>query len=378
MSKRRKKMSGYKKSLLVFFLILLILSEITLIYLSSTLKMYEKGNIEGYMTYLIKDMKKASKTGNIKKYLSFNNTSSPYEKSSSFEKGYKELFENSKLSYKKNTNEENTYDIYADDILIASVTLTSKKERRLGILSFEDYSIKKVETYSKTGIYNVDIYVNDNYDLYINGIKALDEDLLSKEEIKEYSEVYDKVNLPYEKHYKISDLTYKPKITVKDGDNEIEVKNDKNTYYASSYYKASSKEDAISKLFNKDFDEITFAKNWSLFLTADLDGERYGLYKLTPNLVEGTSLYKRAYNWATNVDITFTSIHTLDSDTFTNVKVDNYIVYNENAFSVDIYLEKNMTLVNGEKRVDTINDTFYYAYIDGAYKVVSMKAKGDK
>ena len=90
MSKRRKKMSGYKKSLLVFFLILLILSEITLIYLSSTLKMYEKGNIEGYMTYLIKDMKKASKTGNIKKYLSFNNTSSPYEKSSSFEKGYKD------------------------------------------------------------------------------------------------------------------------------------------------------------------------------------------------------------------------------------------------------------------------------------------------
>ena len=55
--------------------------------------------------------------------------------------------------------------------MIASVTLTSKKERRLGILSFEDYSIKKVETYSKTGIYNVDIYVNDNYDLYINGIK---------------------------------------------------------------------------------------------------------------------------------------------------------------------------------------------------------------
>ena len=378
MSKRRKKMSGYKKSLLVFFLILLILSEITLIYLSSTLKMYEKGNIEGYMTYLIKDMKKASKTGNIKKYLSFNNTSSPYEKSSSFEKGYKELFENSKLSYKKNTNEENTYDIYADDILIASVTLTSKKERRLGILSFEDYSIKKVETYSKTGIYNVDIYVNDNYDLYINGVKASDEDLLSKEEIKEYSEVYDKVNLPYEKHYKISGLTYKPKITVKDGDNEVEVKNDKNTYYASSYYKASSKEDALSKLSNKDFDEITFAKNWSLFLTADLGGERYGLYKLTPNLVEGTALYKRAYNWATNVDITFTSIHTLDSDTFTNVKVDNYVVYNENAFSVDIYLEKNMTLVNGEKRVDTINDTFYYAYIDGSYKVVSMKAKGDK
>ena len=36
-----------------------------------------------------------------------------------------------------------------------------------------------------------------------------------------------------------------------------------------------------------------------------------------------------------------------------------------------------MTLVNGEKRVDTLNDTFYYAYIDGAYRLITMKSKGD-
>lgn len=376
MSKKKKKMTGYKKSLLIWFLLLLIASEACLIYVSTTLKMYEKGNIEGYMTSLIKDMKTASKVGNINKYLSYNKVESKYEKASSFEDGYKELFNESKLSYKKN-DKENTYDIYADDTMIASVTLDSKKVRRLGILSFEEYSIKEIETYSKNGIYNIDVYVNSNYDLYINDIKVNDEDLVSKEEIKEYSEVYDKVDLPYENHYKITNLTKKPKIKVMSGNDEIKVTNEKSTYYGVSYFKTDDKDAAFAKLTNKDYDPLTFAKNWSLFLTADLPGERYGLYTLTPNLVEGTALYKRAYSWATNVDITFTSMHTLDKETFTNVKMNGFTVYNENAFSVDIYLEKNMTLVNGEKRIDTLNDTFYYAYIDGAYRLITMKSKGD-
>ena len=376
MSKRKKKMTGYKKSLLIWFLLLLIASEACLIYVSTTLKMYEKGNIEGYMTSLIKDMKTASKVGNINKYLSYNKVESKYEKNSSFEEGYKELFNESKLSYKKN-DKENTYDIYADDTMIASVTLDSKKVRRLGILSFEEYSIKEIETYSKNGIYNIDVYVNSNYDLYINDVKVSDDDLLSKEEIKEYSEVYNKVDLPYENHYKITNLTKKPKITVMNGNNEVKVTNEKSNYYGVTYFKTDDKDAAFEKLTNKDYDPLTFAKNWSLFLTADLPGERYGLYTLTPNLVEGTALYKRAYSWATNVDITFTSLHTLDKDTFTNVKMNGFTVYNENAFSVDIYLEKNMTLVNGEKRVDTLNDTFYYAYIDGAYRLITMKSKGD-
>lgn len=376
MSKRKKKMTGYKKSLLIWFLLLLIASEACLIYVSTTLKMYEKGNIEGYMTSLIKDMKTASKVGNINKYLSYNKVESKYEKNSSFEEGYKELFNESKLSYKKN-DKESTYDIYADDTMVASVTLDSKKVRRLGILSFEEYSIKEIETYSKNGIYNIDVYVNSNYDLYINDIKVSDDDLLSKEEIKEYSEVYDKVDLPYENHYKITNLTKKPKIKVMNGNNEVKVTNEKSNYYGVTYFKTDDKDAAFEKLTNKDYDPLTFAKNWSLFLTADLPGERYGLYTLTPNLVEGTALYKRAYSWATNVDITFTSMHTLDKDTFTNVKMNGFTVYNANAFSVDIYLEKNMTLVNGEKRVDTLNDTFYYAYIDGAYRLITMKSKGD-
>ena len=374
--RRKKKMSLYKKSLTVFALILLILSEAALIYVSTSLKEYENGNIDNYMSFLIKDMKKSANNKNIQKYLSYNNIESIYEKTPSFEEGYKQLFNESKITYKE--SDKNTYGIYADENIIASVTLNSKPTHRLGLLSYNKYDISKIETYSKNGIYDVEVYVNSNYDLYINDVKVSEDDLVSKEEIKEYSEAYDKISLPYQNHYKITNLTKKPKITVKDKENSVNVTNENSTYYALDYFNTNDSEKAFEKLTNKNFDPLEFAKKWSLFLTADLGGERYGLYELTPNLIEGTSIYKRAYNWATQVDITFTSLHSLDKETFTNIKVDNYVVYNELAFSVDIYLEKNMTLINGEKRVDVINDTFYFAYYDGAYRLISMKAKGEK
>ena len=374
--RRKKKMSLYKKSLTVFALILLILSEAALIYVSTSLKEYENGNIDNYMSSLIKDMKKSANNKNIQKYLSYNNIESIYEKTPSFEEGYKQLFNESKITYKE--SDKNTYDIYADENIIASVTLNSKPTHRLGLLSYNKYDISKIETYSKNGIYSAEVYVNSNYELYINDVKVSEDDLVSKEEIKEYSEAYDKISLPYQNHYKITNLTKKPKITVKDKENSVNVTNENSIYYALDYFNTNDSEKAFEKLTNKDFDPLEFAKKWSLFLTSDLGGERYGLYKLTPNLIEGTSIYKRAYNWATQVDITFTSLHSLDNETFTNIKVDNYVVYNELAFSVDIYLEKNMTLINGEKRVDVINDTFYFAYYDGAYRLISMKAKGEK
>ena len=62
--RRKKKMSLYKKSLIVFALILLILSEAALIYVSTSLKEYENGNIDNYMSSLIKDMKKSANNKN--------------------------------------------------------------------------------------------------------------------------------------------------------------------------------------------------------------------------------------------------------------------------------------------------------------------------
>ncbi|MBE6147922.1 MAG: hypothetical protein E7167_00205 [Firmicutes bacterium] len=369
-----KKMSLYKKSLIVFTLLLLILAEAALIYVSSTLKDYENGDIDNYMNSLIKDMQKSAKRGDIEKYFELAEVKSDYEKKSSLEKGYKELFKEAKLSYKK-TDDKTKYEIYADEMLLATVTLDdSNVEHRLGLLTYTNYEVENIENYNQDGLYELDFYIMDNYKLYINDIEVKEADLVESSKIEEYKEVYDLVNLPSLNHYKVDKLTFKPDIVIKDTEGkEIKYELKDGDYYATDFYNTDESDKALAKLAH-EYDPLPFAKNWSLFLTADLPGVRYGLYTLTPNLIEGTQMYQRAYSWATNVDITFTSIHTLDKDTFTNTKVSNWTVYNENAFSVEVYLEKNMTLIDGQKKKDVLHDIFYYVYYDGAYRLVHMKS----
>jgi len=290
------------------------------------------------------------------------------------EKGYKELFKEAKIIYKE-TDDDAKYDIFADDIHLATVTLdNSKVEHRLGLLTYTDYEIKEITSYNEDGLYNFDFYLMDNYTLYINGVQVENDDLKETSKIEEYTEVYDYVDLPVLNHYVVKNLTYKPEIIIKDVDGKVvEAQIKDGAYYATEFFKTDNSEEAFARL-SHEYDPLDFAKKWSLFLTADLGGTRYGLYKLTPNLIEGTEMYKSAYSWATNVDITFTSIHTLDAETFTNTKVSNWTVYNENAFSVEVYLEKNMTLVDRQKKKDVLHDIFYYVYYDNAYRLVHMKS----
>lgn len=376
MAKKQKKKSLYKSSLLIFFLILLILSEAVLIYVTSSLKLYENGNADSYMKALVTDIKKACVNGRANDYFKYPSKTSEFEHTS-YKSGYAKLFKENKITYVEDKEDVNKYDVFAGKIRVATVSLTSKKENRLGLLNFNKYKIKKIDAYNSNGIYSVDIYASDKYDIYVNDIKVTDDYLKEKVQIEGYSEIYEMVDLPYEKHFTITGLTTKPKITAKENENKIEVTSSGLEYNVTSYFMTDDKDKAFEKLANKDYDPLEFAKNWSLFLTADLGGPKYGLYKLTPNLIEGTSLYKRAYDWATKVDITFTSRHTLDKETFTNIKVSNYKIYSDIAFSVDISFEKNMTIANGIKRADKFNETLYFVYYEGAYRVVSMQNNGD-
>lgn len=376
MSKKSgKKMSTYKKSLLIFFLILLVLCEFALIYVNSSLKKYEMGDVDTYMKNLVAEIKDAGSKGNIKKFFDLPKVESKYEKSSSLEKGYQDLLSKAKMSYKK-TDEKNVYDIYADDLLLANVKLDdSKTVHRLGLLTFTDYKIKDIEAFNKDGLYTLDFYLPSDYTLKINGITVGDDVLKDEEMIKGFEDAYDKVTLPKLNHYEIKGLASKPRIMVLDSSGiKVKHKEENGKYYANNYYQTDNEKEAMAKL-NHEFDSLEFAKNWSKFLTADLEGSSHGFSTLSPNLMEGSAMYNRALQWATGVDVTFTSIHTLDS--ITNTKVSNFTVYNKDAFSVEVYLEKNMTLKDGQKKTDVLHDIFYYVYYDGAYRLMYMQTVKD-
>lgn len=114
-----------------------------------------------------------------------------------------------------------------------------------------------------------------------------------------------------------------------------------------------------------DIDPLEVAKLWSLFMTKDLTGSNYGYSQLAPYLIKDSYLQNAAWKWATGIDITFTSAHTLKNPPFQVEIVSDYVVYSENCFSCNIRLEKILVLTRtGEEVNDVINSTFYFVKYD--------------
>ncbi len=114
-----------------------------------------------------------------------------------------------------------------------------------------------------------------------------------------------------------------------------------------------------------DIDPLAVAKLWSLFMTNDLTGANHGYGQLSPYLIKGSYLQDVAWQWASGIDITFTSTHTLKEPPFQVETASNYVVYSENCFSCDIRLEKKLVLTRtGEEVNDIINSTFYFVNYD--------------
>ncbi len=112
-------------------------------------------------------------------------------------------------------------------------------------------------------------------------------------------------------------------------------------------------------------DPLEAAKLWNLFMTRDLTGERYGFYKLAEHLINDSYLRNVAWKWATGVDITFTSSHSLRNPPFQVAEVTNFVAYGPNAFSCDILLEKELLLHRDATVVpDKMHSTFYFVYYD--------------
>ncbi len=113
------------------------------------------------------------------------------------------------------------------------------------------------------------------------------------------------------------------------------------------------------------------ARTWSKLMTDDIGGVKHGFAEMAKYLIEGTYLYNAAYEWATGVDITFTSIHKLAQPPFSNESVTNYISYGENCFSCDVYLEKNMIVI-GSEHTDVMHSTLYWIKTEDGWRIAEL------
>ena len=109
-------------------------------------------------------------------------------------------------------------------------------------------------------------------------------------------------------------------------------------------------------------DPLYIGELWSQFMTDDVAGSWHGFYTVVREckLLEGSNLYDLADRWASSVDVTFVSNHVITA--WDKESVSNFIQYNENLLSCDVYFEKVMR-VAGQQRIDVFDNRMYFVNI---------------
>lgn len=390
----KKGKSKFKKFLIVYTVILVICMMAFLWYVADSLMKYEANQIDNYMESAINKIIKDSVTGKIEEYIDVSEMKiSEFEKNeTTISQGFEELFINNKITYKLNeeskSEEKLIYNIYANEELILEVELNgSQKENRLGLLTFEKWKIEKITSKMENGLYTCNILVPNNYSVYINDQKLSEGQMKEKVQEDGLEQISKYVEIPYVVKYEITNLLKQPNVKILDENNKnVECKFEGNTISEIlEFEKIENAEDAVVMIKNKP-DIMQVAKNWSLYLTDDLSGRLHGFYNINKYLIKDSEIYKYAYNWATGVDITFVSSHTLENPRFTDEVIKNFEIYNENAFSCEVYLQKNMRLKSGKRIEDKMHEKMYFAYYDDTqdnidnptWKLVNMQSIIDK
>ena len=110
-------------------------------------------------------------------------------------------------------------------------------------------------------------------------------------------------------------------------------------------------------------------------MTDDIGGYYHGLYTIAEYLIPDSDYYDYARQWATGIDITFTSDHYIKS--FNKESVTNFTKYGNDCFSCNVYFEKEMALLRGtvylRDETDIFNSIVYFVKIDdGSWRIAVM------
>lgn len=375
--KTKKPMSLYKKALLIYTGIIITLVIVLLVYVSICIKEYDKYDLDNFIKNSVADLSNKDfvniiddKALSVSKYENFKS------KKDIIKAIDKSLEDTKKITYKEveeeSTNKKPVYDIYYNGGKVLKIKLANKGQiQKIKLLNYTKWEVVDVKSYIEKGLYEVKANIPEDYKLYINEKEVNDKIESSNVSLALFSQF---TEVKKYNSYEITGLIKKPKVVIKNASGKEIKPIIKDGVYTieETYFKTDDNEVAQSKLV-QSFDVLAFAEKYSLFLTNDLSGSYHGFSQMKNYVIEGTDMYKRIYDWAHGIDITFTSKHTLKKPTFTNEKLSNFVIYSDKAFTVDVSLEKNMR-VKGEDRIMKMNDRLSFVYYDGGWKLINMES----
>jgi len=377
----------FKKFLAIYVTILVSFMLAFLIYVAHSLIKYENYQIENFIENTIENLKEASKDKKIKDYIDISKiTRGEYEKSDiSIDDAFNNIFSTQEITYKLSENSKEEllpiYDIFADGQKFIEIKLDgTKKENRMALLTLNLWEIREINPTHESGLFTYNIMVPNNHTVYIN------DKILSKEQIKEekrnegLTQISKYFEIPYMVKYEVTGLLTKPNVMIYDEKGvQISYKQEGNTITKDLNFVSVETEEEAKQYIEGSIDILQVAKDWSLFLTNDLQGARNGYVTIKKYLIEDSDIDNSAYKWATGEDIQFVSKHILLNPTFTNVKIGQFEIYSENAFSCEVYLQKNLKLTSKNQKIeDKMHERMYFVCYDGEWKLVNMQSVTDK
>lgn len=357
-----KKKSLFQKSLLIFTIVLIILAILFLLFVYGNLKKYENNLVDNFLLNTIHNLDKKELVNHLKEA----------NQSEELLKTYENMSQRDEYTFVPTGNL--SYDAYLDGRVLFTINLKSLGEKScLGLLQYEKYEVEKIIPHLEQGLIYYIVTIPSNYKLFVDGNEYHEK--AKEENIPNLDFMYHNDAMPKLVTYEIKNLEHPVNLEVEDFNGEkINLKQEGVHYQLESYKTANTKEEASKSIGEIDIE--TIAKNWSLFLTKDLNGENYGFGTFKKYLIEDTEMWKKAYNWAHSIDITFTSRHTLKNPPFTNIKVENFVIYDKNAFSCEVYLEKHM-VVKGSDQTDIMHDTLSFIKEKDEWKLMNIKGITD-
>ena len=375
--KTKKPMSLYKKAILAYTGIIIVLIIALLVYVSMCLKEYDKYDLDNFIKNSVADLSNKDFTNIIDdKELTVNKYENYSSKKEIIKAIDKALEDTKKITYKEvegeSTDKKPVYDIYYNGKKVLKIKLANKGQiQKIKLLNYTKWELVEVKSYIEKGLYEVKANIPEDYKLFINNKEVTDKLEAENKSLALFAQF---TEIKKYNNYEITGLISKPNVVIKnESGNEIKPVIKEEVYtIEETYFKTDDNSVAQSKIVS-EFDVLAFAEKYSLFLTNDLSGSYHGFSQMKDYVIEGTDMYKRIYDWAHGIDITFTSRHTLKNPTFTNEKLSNFVIYSDKAFTVDVTLEKNMR-VKGEDRVMKMNDRLSFVYYNDGWKLINMES----
>ena len=264
---------------------------------------------------------------------------------------------------------KDSYGIFIEDEQVATVNLNKLRSvSKIGVINYSIYEIAGIEPAGDRELYHLEVYAPSNCQVYMSGQLMTPDSSVKPTTFKD---AYNYVTIPSDDTYIFSDLTKKPELKIVRGGEELpyEIDAENKVTVTSSVGHYDSLEAA-----GCDFDVLEFAEIWSKFMTDDIKGTRHGFNTVAAYLIKDSELYDEAWGWATKVDITFVSGHTLGNPPFTDETVSNVIKYGDDLVSADVHLVKHMNITRtGVKHEDVMDSTICLVKYDGEWKVINMR-----